>query len=112
MDTIQINGIEYVPKSEEPDYDYVIIRGDRSGIFAGYLKTEDGTTMTLMKCRRLWYWDGAASISQIAVSGVSKPENCKFAVETTGHKIYDVIEMIPATTQARDSIQAVPVWSK
>lgn len=32
----------------------------------------------LKNARRLWYWDGAASISQIAVDGVSKPENCKF----------------------------------
>jgi len=112
MSTINIDGIEYVPKTEEPDYNYVIVRGDKSGVFAGYLKDEAGRTVTLQRCRRLWHWDGAASISQIAVDGVSKPENCKFSVETTEHKIYDIIEMIPATTKAKDSIQAVGVWSK
>ena len=112
MSTINIDGIEYVTKSEEPNYEYVIIRGDKSGVFAGFLKNEEGQTATLQRCRRLWYWDGAASISQIAVDGVSKPENCKFSIETGEHKIYDVIEMIPATTQAKDSIQAVAMWAK
>ena len=112
MNEITINGIEYVPKVDEPNYDYVIVRGGRSGVFAGYLKDEVGRKVTLTACKRLWYWDGAASISQIAVEGVSKPDNCKFPVELPEIKIYDVIEVIPASTRCRESIQAVSVWSE
>ena len=44
---------------------YVIVRGDRSGVFAGTLATRDGREVQLTDCRRIWYWEGAASISQL-----------------------------------------------
>lgn len=53
----------------------VIVRGDRSGVFFGTLVKKDGHEVTLENCRRLWYWDGAASISQLAVDGTTIPEN-------------------------------------
>ena len=54
----------------------VIVRGDRSGVFFGTLSDKQEQTVVLTKCRRLWYWDGAASISQLAVDGTAKPGNC------------------------------------
>ena len=45
----------------------VIVRGDRSGVFFGTLVGKEGSEVKLANCRRLWYWDGAASISQIAI---------------------------------------------
>ena len=47
----------------------VIVRGDRSGVFFGELVERNGSEVKLANCRRLWYWDGAASISQLAVYG-------------------------------------------
>ena len=32
---------------------YVIVRGDRSGVFAGNLKSKDGREVTLTDCRRI-----------------------------------------------------------
>ena len=57
---------------------YVIVRGKDSGVFAGELVSQNRQIVKLKDCRRLWYWDGAASISQIAKDGVKKPDNCKF----------------------------------
>ena len=51
----------------------VIVRGDRSGVFFGTLAEREGMEVKLVNCRRLWYWEGAASISQIAMEGVKKP---------------------------------------
>lgn len=51
----------------------VIVRGDRSGVFFGTLLERNGQEVVLADCRRLWYWDGAASISQLAVDGVPTP---------------------------------------
>ena len=113
---IKIDDIEYVQKGSEKcvvdGMQYVIVRGDRSGVFAGYLKSREGREVVLNKCRRLWYWDGAASISQIALNGVSKPENCKFTVAVNKILILDAIEIIDVTQEAQEIISSVIEWSK
>ena len=89
---------------------YVIVRGDRSGVFAGTLESYEGREVTLTNCRRLWYWDGAASISQIAKEGVKRPNACKFTVTVDRIVILDTIEIIPATAAAETIIKAVKEW--
>ena len=59
---------------------HVIIRTRSAGVFAGVLKKYEKQTATLTNARRLWYWSGAASLSQLSVDGVSKPNECKFPV--------------------------------
>ena len=88
----------------------VIIRADRAGVFFGTLKEKNGTEVILTDCRRLWYWDGAASISQLAVDGTSKPNNCKFTVTVGEITITGVIEIIPCTDKAIKSIEGVKEW--
>lgn len=89
---------------------YVIVRGDRSGVFAGTLTARDGREVQLTDCRRIWYWEGAASISQLAIDGISKPENCKFPAPVSEITILDAIEIIPCTEKAETSIKAVREW--
>lgn len=88
----------------------VIIRGDRSGVFFGTLKEKNGTEVKLADCRRLWSWNGAASISQIAVDGTVKPSECKFTVTVPEIVITDVIEIIPCSDKAIKSIEGVKEW--
>lgn len=88
----------------------VIIRGDRSGVFFGTLKEKNGQEVVLGECRRLWYWDGAASISQLAVDGTAKPAQCQFTVVVDEIAILDAIEIIPCTEKAIESIGSVRVW--
>lgn len=90
---------------------YVIVRADRAGVFAGILKEKDGNEVVLNDCRRLWYWDGAASISQLAIDGTSKPNNCKFTVTVDEIAILGVIEIIPCTAKAEASIRGVKEWT-
>lgn len=63
----------------------VLIRGDRSGVEFGTLVAYDGQEVTLHNARRIWYWDGAASLSQLAKDGALKPDNCKFTVTVEWH---------------------------
>lgn len=88
----------------------VIIRADRAGVFYGTLAEKEGTEVELKNCRRIWYWDGAASISELALSGVTKPNGCKFSVTVPQIVVTGVIEIIPCTVAAINSIEAVPVW--
>ena len=117
--TIVVNGVEYVQKSEQKEmevntdgFKYCIVRADRAGVFAGYVKNREGSEVTLLQARRLWYWDGAASLSQAAEEGFSKPQNCKFPQEVSEILILGVIEVIPTTQKAQKSIKGVNVWKQ
>lgn len=88
----------------------VIIRSDRAGVFFGTLEEKNGSEVTLTNCRRLWYWDGAASLSQLAVDGTCAGSNCKFTVTVPKITILGVIEIIPCTDIAIKSIEGVAEW--
>lgn len=60
--------------------------------------------------RRLWYWDGAASISQLAKEGTVKPIQCKFTVTVDEILILDAIEIDKCTPKAVKSIMRVAEW--
>ena len=92
--------------------DYIIARGDRSGVFAGTLKKDNGKEVTLKNVRRLWYWSGAASLSQLAEEGVKKPNTCKFPVEVSEIVLTDVIEKLAVSKIAKKNIAEVPVWKQ
>ena len=91
---------------------YVIVRSDKAGVFAGDLIGYEGTTAILGSARRLWYWEGAASLSQMAMTGTSLPAKCKFPIAVTVVYLPDVIEILEATPAARKSIESVPVWQQ
>ena len=118
-DTMVVDGVEYVradsimASAESKDgMEYVIVRTYSAGVFAGYLKSREGREVVLVEARRLWYWDGAASLSQLSVDGVSKPENCKFPVAVPHVVLTEAIEILPVTDKAKASIDGVAVWAK
>ena len=88
----------------------VIIRGNKSGVEFGELVAQEGQEVTLKNARRIWYWEGAASLSQLAKDGTSKPDGCKFTVFVDSITIFDVIEIIPCTNKAIKSIEEVKEW--
>lgn len=111
--TITINGIEYIPKEEKTkDKEYVIIRTCSAGVHAGYLKSRKGTEVELINTRRIWYWSGACSLSQLAKDGTLDPDKCKFSVEIQRITVLGVNEVIPCTNKAHKSIQGVEAWKK
>ena len=89
---------------------YVIVRGDRSGVFAGTLVSQDGQKVVLSNVRRLWRWYGATECLQIATEGVKRPRDCRFTVVCDSITLLDTIEIIPTTAKAEANIKAVPVW--
>ena len=89
---------------------YVIVRTYSAGVFAGTLVSRKGKEVELSTARRLWYWDGAASLSQLAMTGTSKPQNCKFPAPVRDILLLEAIEIIPVTAEAKKSIAEVKVW--
>lgn len=90
----------------------VIIRADRAGVFFGTLVRREGQEVELKDCRRIWYWDGAASLSELAVSGTNRPYNCKFTVTVPSIEVLGVIEVIPCSEKAIENIEGVEVWKR
>ena len=89
---------------------YVIVRTYTAGCFAGNLESRDGQEVTLTYARRLWYWAGAASLSQLATTGTSQPNNCKFPAEVVRIILPQAIEIIDVLPIAQASIAAVAPW--
>ena len=89
---------------------YVIVRTYSAGVFAGYLEKRNGKEGTIRKARRLWMWYGAASLSQLAVDGVSLPNECKFPCEVDKIEVTEIVEVVYTTEKARLSIASVPIW--
>ena len=115
---IIINGVEYVradsvANAMAPDLDgmeYCMVRTYSAGVFAGYVESRNGKEVVLRKARRIWKWAGAASLSQLATDGTSKPDECKFPCPVDRVILTEVIEIIPITARAAVSIEGVPVW--
>jgi hypothetical protein len=91
---------------------YVIIRADRAGAFAWYLEKRKGSEVILKQCRRLWFWKGASSLSQLVVDGTKDPAGCKFPVAVPRAEILGVIEVLEVSEAARLSIASVPEWKQ
>ena len=89
---------------------YVIVRTYSAGVFAGNLKSKKGQEVILNNARRLWYWSGAASLSQLAEEGTNDPANCKFPMEVTEIELLQAIEIITVSKKAEKSINGVPIW--
>ena len=88
-----------------------MVRTYSAGVFAGTVETRNGKEVVLSNARRIYYWDGAATLSQLAMEGTKKPEKCKFPRAVGSVLVTEVIEIIPITDAAKQSIENVPVWS-
>ena len=117
LNEVEINGVVYVQKGQEQSpalkidgLTYVIARTKSAGVFAGYLKTRSGDEVVLVNARRIWYWDGAATLSQLSIDGTSKPGNCKFPEAVDKVLLLGVIEILYPTAKSQKSIEGVPIW--
>jgi hypothetical protein len=118
LNEIEINGVIYTPKDQNKIADkidgmpYVIVRTYSAGVFAGYLEKREGQEGILKQARRIWYWDGAASLSQLAMEGTSKPQNCKFPCAVDRIELTNIIEVIYCTEKAQKNIAEVKIWKE
>lgn len=119
MEEMTINNEVYVKKSSVKSSEFanvdgkpfVVVRSTTASPFFGYLEKEDDAakTVVLVQARRIYYWEGAATLSQLAESGTSKPDKCKFPAAVKV-KISNVHEIYYATEVARKSLEGVKIW--
>lgn len=124
INELTINGDVYVRKSDiasvagdtfakdSNGLQCVIVAAGIGGIHVGFLKSKTGTEVELVNARRIQYWNGAASISEMAIRGVSKPADCRFSAAVPSITITQAAEIIPVSTKAQSNLFGVPVWTR
>lgn len=116
-ETISIDGTDYVRKDSTGNVaapidgmPFVMIRTYSAGVFFGYLESRTGKEVKLRKAKRVFYWSGAASLSQLAQEGTTKPNDCKFCVELPSIELMEAIEVIPISEKAATILNSVKTW--
>lgn len=89
---------------------YVVVRTYSAGVHIGELISRNGKEVVLKNSRRLWYWEGAMSLSQVATDGVS--ENSKLAVPVSNIVLTEAIEIIQTSPKAEKLLKGFPIWKK
>jgi len=122
-ETMMIDNVKYVredkqsKKAESVDgLDCVMIRSYAAGVFYGYLKEKkaelNGVNITLLKAKRIHYWDGACSLTQLAIDGSKASSNCRITEAIESQFIANVIEILPMTDTAKSNLDEVKIWKK
>jgi hypothetical protein len=88
-----------------------LFRCDGSGVFYGEKVEIEGQRAKIKNARKIYYWDGANCLEQLCMEGTKKPENCKFTMAVDEIEVFDLIQILPCTEQARASIEGVPKWT-
>jgi len=84
----------------------VIIRTYSAGVHYGKLVSKEGMEVQLENAIRFYYWSGAFTLSQLAMEGVTKPKDCKFAMPVDRVTL-EAIEIIPCSQDAINIIEGV-----
>lgn len=91
---------------------FYIVRTNRAGVFFGKIKEASHEEVTMTDVRKLWHWDGACAVEQIALEGVKKPHNCNFTVVIPEMTVIEPIQIIPCTDEAAEILSKVAVWKR
>lgn len=83
---------------------YVVCRCYSAGVHAGELVSQDGDTVVLKNSRRLWYWKANSGIALSGVAQTGLASGSKVDVINPDIQLTEVIEIIPTSAAARDSI--------
>lgn len=123
INEIEVNGVKYIRKdqnnvqAEKVDgMEYCVIRSYGAGVFCGYVKEKEselnGVNVELINSRRIWYWAGAYSLSQLAVEGLKKLDESKIAMVVPRETIMNVVEIIPMSEFSANQIQKANIWKQ
>lgn len=120
---ININGTIYVPQSSignsytypatKKGKTFCVVRTYSAGVFAGWYNIlTPGKEGVVEDAIRIWYWDGANSLSDLATKKSTKPKNCKFCIPVKEIYLKEIIEVIPATIEAQEFIVGLKKWTQ
>lgn len=107
-----INGEQWIKKTTVDKKDGLtlcIVRTYSAGVFLAYIDYESETyqNVTLVDSIRIWKWDGAFTLTNLAVVGTTKPNCCRFSIPIQEQKVNRVIEKLPVSEEALKTLEEV-----
>lgn len=88
-----------------------IVRANMAGVFLGEVAAIDSKNVLLKNVRRLWRWEGAETVEDLAKFGVARPDDCKIPVLVGTKLVANYDEITLATDEAVKSIMEVKIWT-
>lgn len=84
----------------------VLVRTENAGVHFGTLVTRNGSEVLLENSIRIWYWEGAFTLSAVSQNGISKKS--KLSIPVPQIEVLGAIEIIPCSEKAIESIESIP----
>lgn len=88
---------------------YVVVRTTNAGVHTGILVGRLGQEVLLEQSRRIWNWQGANTISEIALHGIAK--SSKVAEQVDAVWLAGAIEIHPCTAKAEKILRGLK-WAE
>ena len=82
---------------------FVLVRTKDAGVHHGFLESIADTAVLLRESRRLWKWDGAFTLNEIALRGCEESSRISEPVELI--LLTQAIEVIPCTPEAEVNLR-------
>lgn len=91
---------------------FVLVRTESAGVHVGIVKDYNDETgvITLTQSRRIHYWKGACSCTEIALNGIADTADSRIALILPIIKLRGWIEIIPMTKKAAKCLMEAPTW--
>lgn len=91
---------------------HYIVRANGAGVFFGEIDEVNGQTVEMRNARKLWSWEGANAVEELAVNGVIKADECRFTVYVEEMTIFNTLQILKCTDEAVKNIEEVFIWSQ
>ena len=82
---------------------FVIVRCRDAGVHCGILRAVAGRCVELADARRLWFWRGANTLHEVAISGCAK--NSRISEPVASILLLEACEVIPCTAKAEKNLR-------
>lgn len=87
----------------------IIARIERAGVFHGTLDYIDSDIIRLKDARRLYYWEGALSVTDMAAKGI-KGGKVTVPISTVEFLTDQIVELNECSVDATKSIESIKPW--
>lgn len=88
---------------------YCVIRTYTAGVHVGVVRSRNGKEVVLSEAKRVWYWQGANTLHEIATKGIEKTSKVSDPVASI--LLTEATEFIPCTADAEAVLRGAK-WAK
>lgn len=81
---------------------FVVVRTYSAGVHMGTLEERNGKEVTLSNARRLWRWDGANTLHEVATKGVA--ETSKVSEPCALVELTEAVEVLHCSAEAQANL--------